>query len=298
MSNARDFFGNGVGSGVGMIPLLPPSGMWNSSYSKPDFFKPSGFNNDGDYFDFTFNGSSTLSSIKYYNAAGSLQWTKTVGNFGGEHYLGHMLDTVEGFLYVLYQTSADVFRISKINAAGSIAWNSNTFATTTSAAQYDLGWWGDGVCTMYRETQGSGDIFVSCGSVIDSWNAQGKVNTTTGVYTQDKVNVPIQGYVRSETYPDFFVKFYTTGEVWIAHKRDSWSDNYGVKMAGLNMTEVGLPDLAGTSTELSWLQWGPDYWYVGSYQGVSGGNNKAFSRYSNVHLQAFLDLLLENHNLV
>ena len=298
MSNARDFFGNGVGGGVGMIPLLPPSGMWNSTQSRPDFYKPSGFFNDGDNFDFFFSGTTTLSSISYYNAAGSLQWTKTAGNLGGEYLLGHMLDTVEGRLYVLYQTSVNVFRISAINSFGTITWNSNTFATTSVAAQYDLGWWGDGVCTMYRETQGSGDIFVSCGLTIDSTNAQGRVDTTTGVYTLDKVNVPIQGYVRSETYPEFFVKFITTGGIYIAHKRDGSSDNYGVKMTGLSMTEVGLPNLAGTSTELSWLQWGPDYWYVGSYQGSSGGNNKAFSRYSNVHLQSFLDLLLENHNLV
>lgn len=155
-----------------------------------------GFVNDGDYFELP---SSNTDTLDYFDAAGNQivagSWAAglatTEVNAAADRWVGFMLDATDSVVYLCAMTLAtQTFFIASIDAAGTIAPKGTGFIPPTLFTVEPT--WGPGAATgnatIYRDSDGSGNIFIR-GNNSTIATEELELSITTGAVVTDTVQI-------------------------------------------------------------------------------------------------------------
>ena len=165
-----------------------------------------GFANDGDYFLVNNNYAATDNYVKYYNSAGSLQWTKNETNFDGN---GHMTAsaiagiTLQGSeLFVLVSNATNSSTGADYNLAKVVADGTVTDIGGTGVSNLELGFMGQmgylskplGKSNFYATGfQSAIEISASNGARVEGYaNNAVALSTTVAFITSDNRSFSFQ----------------------------------------------------------------------------------------------------------
>ena len=183
---------------VGIWPVLPTSRIADAAaFDRSNTNRFEGFAANGDYVHIP---SSLADTLQYYNAAGALQWSKTIADFAAlaDDWVGMFFD--DNLIYVVVvDEGTSTYYTCSVNSAGTIVNIGNDIPSPDMPFPSNTWWFTrftqtDGATVVQREAIGSGNILVR---MIGTNNAyEMTIDISNGTITSDPAQVTTMGEAR------------------------------------------------------------------------------------------------------